>query len=318
MEVLKKIQSPDYWEAEKRYLESPGCLEQRQKASASVSSTGVISGASAVQIGDHGSPHQESSAKVGLEFTQREEVIADGAPVTEHLPLKTTRPPSGATPLRNQRSRSLASSANEDTHVHPNNGKESLERHPRLMSKNTPAAASPDLSDWRREPASRKRKLREEGKTGDGTAPKKRCLGPAGHSIPSRKNHSDNTPSFSSSSSLIDGSKERPRKYVKEGKHASRLESANVNYLLDGTASLPTPQEPLITVTETEDGDGPGASSSCHAQKSCQPTDSAMTQFSGLKPQTQPAVNTIFINPASMNERLLPRKTFPHESAAIS
>ncbi|KKZ64419.1 hypothetical protein EMCG_09607 [[Emmonsia] crescens] len=37
--ILKEIQSPDYWETERRYLENPGCLAKRQKISAAPIST---------------------------------------------------------------------------------------------------------------------------------------------------------------------------------------------------------------------------------------------------------------------------------------
>ncbi|KAI9768247.1 MAG: hypothetical protein M1840_005077 [Geoglossum simile] len=58
-EVLKEVKSPEYWEAERKYLKSPGCLELRQKASASL--TGVLPRTSSVE--NHEPPYRESSAK---------------------------------------------------------------------------------------------------------------------------------------------------------------------------------------------------------------------------------------------------------------
>src|SRR5437763_844378 len=140
-EVLKKIQLPEYWEAERRYLESPDCLAERQKAS------GLLPGASSIEVGDHESPTQESAAEGCLEFTQHGDVIADGVSMVEQRPLQA--PPRG-TLSRTQLSTSLASPADADSHDYPDNEKEAPARHPRLMGENKPAV-SPNISDSKRE-----------------------------------------------------------------------------------------------------------------------------------------------------------------------
>lgn len=173
MDILKKIQSPEYWEAERRYLESPGCLAERQKASASTLSAEVLPGVPSIGVGDHESPHQESAAEGCLESTRHGNMMADGISMAEQRPLQA--PPQG-TRSRTQLSTSLASPANADSRDHPNNGKEAPARHPRLVGKNKPAA-SPNISDWKWEqgqPRLGKRKLVEDGAVGDDVTPKRR------------------------------------------------------------------------------------------------------------------------------------------------
>ncbi len=174
MEVLKQIQSPDYWEVERRYLKSPGCLaeRQRQKASASTLSTGFSLGVPSIKACEHESPHQESAAEGSLEFTQQGEVMADGISVAELPPLQA--PPRGTgsrTPL--------ASPTGADSHDNPHNGEVAPARHPRLMGKNK-LAASRDISDLGREQGHarvEKRKAIEDAAVGDDVAPKRRKAG---------------------------------------------------------------------------------------------------------------------------------------------
>lgn len=171
-EVLKEIQSPEYWDAERRYLESPGCLAERQKASASTLSAEVLPGTSSIDVGNHESPHQKSAAEGRLEFTQQGEVMAEGVSVAEQRPLQA--PPRG-TRSQTQLSTSLVSPADTASHDHPDNGKKSPASHPRLMGKNKPAAF-PNISDWRWEQGHeriKKRKLTEDAVVGDDVASKR-------------------------------------------------------------------------------------------------------------------------------------------------
>lgn len=100
MEVLKKIQSPEFWEAERKYLESPGCLAERQKA------TGILPSAPSIQVSDQEPSHPESATEERLWFIKHGNVIA----------------PSRRTRSRTQLSTSLSSSVTTTSHNHPKNG----------------------------------------------------------------------------------------------------------------------------------------------------------------------------------------------------
>ena len=172
-EVLKKIQSPEYWDAERNYLKSPGCLTERQKAFTSTLSAGVLPGTSFIGIGNHKSPNQENAVEGRLEFTQQGEVVAEGVSVAEQRPLQA--PPRG-TRSQTQMATSLPSSAHAASHNHRENGKESPASHPRLMGKNklvTLANISGsrwEQGDWR----IKKEKVTEDAGVGDDVAPKRR------------------------------------------------------------------------------------------------------------------------------------------------
>ncbi|KLJ06233.1 hypothetical protein EMPG_10343 [Blastomyces silverae] len=81
MAVLKKIQSPEFWETERRYLENPGCLAKRQTGSVATMSTGAFP-------------------------------LPPPGPITPEISqdMERTWPPASIPPLRNG-----------ESHVHPNN-----------------------------------------------------------------------------------------------------------------------------------------------------------------------------------------------------
>ncbi|KAI9773133.1 MAG: hypothetical protein M1840_008254 [Geoglossum simile] len=137
-EVLKEILSPDFWESERKYLESPGCLELRQKVHASL--TGILPKTSSVE--NHEPPYQESSAKGCLTFPQEgkeegEEIIADNDSLA---PFQT--------PLRRARSRThqpmlLASPARTGSRDRSVGRKQFPVGHQRLGGKNKSPRPTP-------------------------------------------------------------------------------------------------------------------------------------------------------------------------------
>jgi hypothetical protein len=86
VEALKGIQSPDYWETERQYLENPGCLAERQKAPASTMSAGALPSQLSIKIGDHGSLDQACAAERQSNSTK--EQVATGGSVADQPPLQ--------------------------------------------------------------------------------------------------------------------------------------------------------------------------------------------------------------------------------------
>ena len=72
-EILKEIQNPEYWDAERRYLESPGCLEQRERASVSTPSTGIYFSPPSMLATRHGTSPEKAFEYSTTGLTHRDE-----------------------------------------------------------------------------------------------------------------------------------------------------------------------------------------------------------------------------------------------------
>lgn len=135
--ALKEIQSPDYWETQRQYLESPGCLAERQKMSATIVSSETSPIPSSIKVGDHESFHKE---KGHPEFTREQELVADDVSIEKEPSRRPlSRGNRSRTPLS---SVSLVSPVQADGRDQPDNTKYAPGRHRRLMSKNKRATSS--------------------------------------------------------------------------------------------------------------------------------------------------------------------------------
>jgi len=150
--ILKEIRSPEYWEAERNYLEHPGCLEQREKMSASTLSTATVPGGSAIEAGNLESVHEDGSSEGRLKPTRQ--------------------------------NMSLASPAETNSSGRSTVGKELQARRPKPGRKSKGTASSPDISGDRGQ--KRKRKSAEEAAVDDDITPKKPCLDQPQQSIEGR------------------------------------------------------------------------------------------------------------------------------------
>jgi hypothetical protein len=168
MTVLKEIQIPEYWETERRYLESPGCLSERQKASASAIPVKPLPSASSIN-GDHKSLHP-ATAESRSELTQ--EIVALDVLMAGQLP---PRAPSRKLRSRTQLSTSPASptsSAKSESRDHSDGRKAIPARHLAPVVKGQP----PPSDAFKRMPeqALGKRKPVEQAAVGDDFALKRR------------------------------------------------------------------------------------------------------------------------------------------------
>ena len=235
-DVLREIQSPEYWEAEKEYLESPGCLAKRQKV-LSAASPDVLSDISSIEASDHESPRQESSIKGSWQPRQQGgsgeiEAVVDSVSTANHCPSQIHLQKAQS---RAWMSTSLASNieANSPTRssgrkviptnsLGPNNTNKSIA---------SPSIVSGEAGRKQEYTGLGKRKSGEEMAVSDDTAPRKRRLYQARPRIADRhyREVKRNRLIDSSPSEAITDSSQ---KHQRAGKHTHNLQKHQTKFTL--------------------------------------------------------------------------------------
>lgn len=151
--ILKEIQSPDYWETERRYLENPGCLAKRQKISVAPIST------------ETSPPPPSGSIKVLMDYS------ASGRPLRfqtlSQFPEQRTQVPAT----------SVSPFGKTESHGQPNSTKRAPTRQIRQMDEKK-SATSPNVSNQTRDQVHvrRKRKLVKDAAATGNFSPKRRKM----------------------------------------------------------------------------------------------------------------------------------------------
>ena len=226
-EVLREIQSPEYWEAETEYLESPGCLSQRQKVLLAAS-TDVLSDVSSIEASDHESPGMESSSKGCWQLRQQGgsgeiEVVADSVSMARNcpsqIPFQETQPRArlSTSPVPNTKANSPSRSS--DGEVLPTNS-------PRLKNIRKPITSprnvSSELGRKQEYTGLGKRKSTEEMAVSDDTAPRKRRLCQPRPRIADR-NHRKVKRNERIDSSPLEAITDLSQKHQRAGKHTYKF-----------------------------------------------------------------------------------------------
>lgn len=221
-DVLKEIQSPDYWEAEKKYLENPGCLEQRHRMLPSTASADISSSASAVPASDDITSHAGNLAEECLEPTQQgRRLLGEAVAFTDGLSAVGPHP--FQAPLQGDRSQTQLSTLP----VSP------AKSHSRWLYSNrkkppetSPTKTSRDLIQERQYTGLGRRVLAGKMTADDGAASKKRRLSQS-QSLNSdhRYREQRRLPPINASAPSLETTRDPPRYYQRARKHISRFES---------------------------------------------------------------------------------------------
>ena len=226
MDVLREIQSPEYWEAEREYLESPGCLAERQKA-LSAASPNVLSDISSIEASDHEFPHQESSMNGCWQLRQQggsgEFEVVDSVSKANHRPFQIPLQ-KGQSRARMSTSLALNTEANSPSR---SSGRKVLPTNS-VGLKNTirpiasPRNVSGELGRKQEYTGLGKRKSTEEMAVSDDTAPRKRRLCQARPLIANR-NHREVKRNHRIDSSPLEAITDLSQKHQRAGKHTYKF-----------------------------------------------------------------------------------------------
>ena len=227
-EVLREIQSPEYWEAETEYLESPGCLSQRQKGPLAASTDG-LSDVSSIEASDNEPPPRESSTNGSWQLRQQGgsggiEVVADSVSVARHcpsqIPFQVAQPRArlSTSPVSNTRANSPSRSS--DRKVLPTNS-------PRLKDINKLIASPNDSGEAERNQEYMglgKRKSVEEMAGSDDIEPRKRRLCQARSRTADRIHRKVKRNRLIDASPPLEAITDSSQKHQRAGKHTHKIQ----------------------------------------------------------------------------------------------
>ena len=225
-DVLREIQSPEYWEAEIEYLETPGCLAKRQKVP-SAASPDILSDESSIEASE--SLGQQSSKKgCGQHRQQRKvgevEVVADSVSVANdrpsQIPFQKAQPRARLSTSQVSNTKANAPSRACGRKVLPTNSTELKNLKKSLASPPSVSGKSKRKQEYT---GLGKRKLAEEIAVSDGTAPKRRRLCHARPQIANGKHHEVKRHLLIDASLPLEGTTNSTQKHQRAGKHAYKF-----------------------------------------------------------------------------------------------